>query len=67
MCTAKKVSAPVVKPADPTPTTVQPADVSTGDNVERANKRRRGRGSTELSTDRASILGGLGGGRSTLG
>lgn len=64
MCTAKKASYTPPK-VDPAPTTVQPADVSADESTPE-RKRRRGRSSTELSTDRDTILGGTGT-RTTLG
>lgn len=75
MCSSKvfgghSYSAPKVEPVAPAPTTVQAADVNADSGAnERKDKRRRGRSSTELSTDRDTILGGLGttGTRQTLG
>lgn len=64
MCTGKKASYSAPK-VDPAPTTVQPADVE-ADTTTPERKRRRGRSSTELSTDRDTILGGAGT-RETLG
>lgn len=52
---------------DPAPTTVSSADVGTDQTASNSQRRRRGRGSTELSTDRDTILGSAGSTRSTLG
>jgi len=64
MCTSKapSYSAPKV---DPAPTTVQAADVDTTA-ATTTQRRKRGRGSNQLSTDRDTILGGTGT-RNTLG
>ena len=52
---------------DPAPTTVSSADVGTDQTASTSQKRRRGHSSTELSTDRDTILGATGSTRSTLG
>lgn len=53
---------------DPAPTVVQSTDVGTEDTANKSQRRRRGRASTMLSSDRDTILGGAtGGGRTTLG
>ena len=54
---------------DPAPTVVQSSDIGSGDTASNAQKRRHGRSSTMLSSDRDTILGTLanGGGRTTLG
>lgn len=54
---------------DPAPTVVQSSDVGSGDSAAKSQKRRHGRASTMLSSDRDTILGTLtgGGGRNTLG
>lgn len=54
---------------DPAPTAVQSSDIGSQDNASKAQKRRHGRSSTMLSSDRDTILGTLanGGGRTTLG
>lgn len=52
---------------DPAPTVVQSSDVGSGDGAAKAQKRRHGRASTMLSSDRDTILGTLTGGRTTLG
>lgn len=52
---------------DPAPTVVQSSDVGTSDAI-KSQKRRHGRASTMLSSDRDTILGGAtGNGRITLG
>ena len=52
---------------DPVPTVVQSSDVGTSD-ATKSQKRRHGRASTMLSSDRDTILGGAtGNGRTTLG
>jgi hypothetical protein len=53
---------------DPAPTSVQSSDIGS-DNASASQRRRRGRASTMLSSDRETILGTLanGGGRTTLG
>lgn len=52
---------------DPAPSVVQPSDVGSKDSAAKAQKRRHGRSSTMLSSDRDTILGTLTGGRTTLG
>jgi len=54
---------------DPAPTSVQSSDIGSGDSAAKAQKRRHGRASTMLSSDRDTILGTLtgNGGRTTLG
>lgn len=53
---------------DPPPTTVQVSDVGSNDGAAQAQKRKHGRASTMLSSDRDTILGGAtGSGRTTLG
>ena len=54
---------------DPAPTPVQSSDAGVKDNASGAQRRRRGRSSTMLSSDRDTILGTLAGGgsRTTLG
>lgn len=54
---------------DPAPTAVQSSDIGSGDSAAKAQKRRHGRASTMLSSDRDTILGALtgNGGRTTLG
>ena len=54
---------------DPAPTAVQSSDIGAQDNASASQRRRRGRASTMLSSDRETILGTLanGGGRTTLG
>ncbi|BEU87448.1 hypothetical protein TAMA11512_09120 [Selenomonas sp. TAMA-11512] len=73
MCTGKKNnSAPAqayTPPrVDPAPTVVQASDVGT-ETAAKSQKRRHGRASTMLSSDRGTILGTLAGGdgRTTLG
>ena len=66
MCIGHRPSTPSVPKPDPAPTAVQAADVQATDNGERKEARRRGRGSTMISTDRDTILGQLSG-RNTLG
>lgn len=52
---------------DPAPMLVQPSDFGTSD-ATKSQKRRHGRASTMLSSDRDTILGGAtGSGRTTLG
>lgn len=66
MCTKKSANYTAPK-VDPAPTAVQAADVGTDTGMS-TQKRRRGHASTELSTDRQTILGSLmGGNRTTLG
>lgn len=54
---------------DPAPTVVQSSDVGSNEGAAKAQRRRHGRASTMLSSDRASILGTAEGqgSRSTLG
>lgn len=53
---------------DPAPTVVQSSDVGSNDGATQSQKRKRGRASTMLSSDRDTILGGAtGSGRTTLG
>ena len=52
---------------DPAPTAVQSSDIGSQDNASASQRRRRGRASTMLSSDRDTILGTLTGGRTTLG
>jgi hypothetical protein len=54
---------------DPAPTMVQSSDVGSSDSAAKSQKRRHGRASTMLSSDRDTILGTLtgSGGRTTLG
>ena len=71
MCTGGGGSMPTYTPppkVDPAPTAVQSSDVGSSDTASKAQKRRHGRGSTMLSSDRDTILGtAQGGGRTTLG
>jgi hypothetical protein len=70
MCIKRSVSTPAAPRVDPAPTVVQPADVQadtgSGDK-ERREQERRKRAGTALATDRDTILGGVGTGRSTMG
>ncbi|MBF1706517.1 MAG: hypothetical protein HXO80_07615 [Selenomonas sp.] len=53
---------------DPAPTVVQSSDVGSNDGATQSQKRKHGRASTMLSSDRDTILGGAtGSGRTTLG
>lgn len=53
---------------DPAPTVVQSSDVGSNDGATQSQKRKHGRASTMLSSDRDTILGGAtSGGRTTLG
>lgn len=53
---------------DPAPTVVQSSDVGSNDGATQSQKRKHGRASTMLSSDRDTILGGAtGNGRTTLG
>ena len=72
MCSLGGGSSASATKIDPAPVAVQSADVGT-DSVQDSQKKKRGRKSTEVSTDRATILGSLANGdnstgnRSTLG
>lgn len=53
---------------DPAPTVVQSSDVGSNDGATQSQKRKHGRASTMLSSDRDTILGGATGSwRTTLG
>ena len=53
---------------DPAPTVVQSSDVGSNDGATQSQKRKHGRASTMLSSDRDTILGGAtGSGRTTRG
>lgn len=67
MCVSKKTPSYTAPQVDPAPTTVSSADVGTDQSAAANQRRRRGRSSTELSTDRDTILGASGNTRSTLG
>lgn len=68
MCTHSSGGSYTAPKVDPAPTTVQSSDVGT-EKEATTQRRKRGHSSTELSTDRQSILGNLinSSGRNTLG
>lgn len=55
-------TAPVVKPADPLPTTVTSTDVKTDNTANNKARKRKGNNDNNTSLDRGTILGSTGGG-----